>query len=306
MHKNMAWCNISGMSEIPELRITQYGLADYPPGAILGPRTLSDYEIVWIERGDCIWEANGEAHSCPVGTVVLCQPGFVDEFTWDPLRMTRHGYLHFEFLGTNNTPLPLLRHCTADDVVRPLLRHAIWLASLGGDDNDRLSATALGQALTWFVDGHVAPNNRAIMDGRHPVLIRAFRTLERRWRDKPKVPPTISDWAADSGVSRGHLARVVKKQFDVTPQELLRYLRLDQGLMLLARSDLKIQVISELCGFASPFHFSRCCKQAYGFSPRALRQRMMAGEGTPENPVPGLRRIMQQLINMGYHSDSRL
>ena len=306
MHKNIAWCNILGMSEIPKLRITHYGLADYPPGATLGPRTLSDYEMVWIERGECIWEANGEVHPCPAGTVVLCQPGFVDEFTWDRLRMTRHGYLHFELFGDISSSLPLLRHCTTDDVLRPLLRHAIWLASLGGDDNDRLADTALRQALMWFVDGHIAPGSQGILDSHHPVLLRAFRTLERRWRDKPKVPPAIAEWASESGVSRGHLARVVKSQFDVTPQELLRLLRLDQALMLLARSDLKVQVISELCGFASPFHFSRCCKQTYGRSPRALRQHIMAGGSAPESPVPGLRRIMQQLINTGYHADLRL
>ena len=294
------------MIEIPNPRITGYGLADYPPGATFGPRTSPDYEFVWIERGDCRWQVGGETHNCPPGTVMLCRPGTADAFTWDPVCMTRHGYIHFELHGVADDVLPLRRRCPNNDVLRPLLRHAIWLASQGDIDTDRLATSALQQALAWFVDGHLAPGAAVATASQHPVLLRAFRSLEQRWRNSAKNPPPISEWAVDSGVSRGHLARVVRNQFGVTPQELLRYLRLDHGLMLLARSDLKVQVISELCGFASPFHFSRCCKQVYGRSPRALRQHILAGGNIPLIPVPGLRRIMQQLINMGYDADMNL
>ncbi len=78
--------------------------------------------------------------------------------------------------------------------------------------------------------------------------------------------------------------------------ELLRYLRLDHGLTLLTRSNLKIQKISELCGFVSPFHFSRCFKQVYGHSPSALRQQVMNGKRLPPGPVTGLQHIRQQLL----------
>ena len=80
------------------------------------------------------------------------------------------------------------------------------------------------------------------------------------------------------------------------PGELLRLFRLERGLLLLTRSDLKVQAVAELCGFASPFHFSRCCKQAYGLSPREIRQAAADGRGRPTGPVPGVRRIVQQQL----------
>ena len=294
------------MSEIPDLRIKIFGIADYPPGASLGPRLLHDFEIVWIERGDCRWELGDTIRECPVGTVVLCRPGSVDKFIWDPVSVTRHGYLHFEFLEEVDEPLPVMRSCQSNDVLRPLLRHAVWLASLNDANSSDLASRALRQALSWFASGHISQSGLVATDNQHPVLLRALRNLQQRWGDGPRVPPTVAEWAAEIGVSRGHLARVCNEQFGVAPQELLRHLRLDHGLMLLARSNLKVQLISELCGFASPFHFSRCFKQAYEKSPRDLRKHIMAGGNLPLSPVPGLRRVVQQLIHMGFGADNPL
>lgn len=294
------------MREIPDLRIKIFGIADYPPGASLGPRLLHDFEIVWIERGNCRWELDDTIRECPAGTVVLCRPGSVDRFIWDPVGVTRHGYLHFEFLEEVDEPLPVMRSCQSNDVLRPLLRHAVWLASLNDANSSDLASRALRQALSWFASGHISQSGLVATDNQHPVLLRALRDLQQRWGDGPRVPPTVAEWASEIGVSRGHLARVCNEQFGVAPQELLRHLRLDHGLMLLARSNLKIQIISELCGFASPFHFSRCFKQAYEKSPRDLRKHIRAGGNLPLSPIPGLRRVVQQLIHMGFSADSPL
>lgn len=292
----MPICNICRMIEAPEVHINGCGIADYPAGATLGPRTLRDFEIVWIDRGDCLWKPEGESISCPPGTVLLCQPGMRDEFTWDSSTITRHGYLHFRFLTAAGVALPLWRQCGNDDVLRPLLRHAVWLSGQDSTETDHLATMALRQALTWFINGYVARDGQASTANQHPVLERAFRTLRRYWAEEPLVPPGIAVWASDSGVSRGHLSRVCKDQLGITPQELLRSLRLDHGLTLLTRSNLKVQRISELCGFVSPFHFSRCFKQIYGSSPSVLRQQVMDGKCIPPDPMAGLRHIRQQLL----------
>jgi hypothetical protein len=259
------------MYVIPEVHINGCGIADYPAGATLGPRTLRDFELVWIDRGECLWKPDDESISCPPGTVLLCQPGMRDEFTWDPESTTRHGYLHFRFLTTAEVVLPLWRQCGNDDVLRPLLRHAVWLSGLDSMETDHLASMALRQALGWFINGFVARVGQASTTWQHPVLERAFRILRKYWSEEPLLP-------------------------GVTPQELLRYLRLDHGLTLLTRSNLKVQKTSELCGFVSPFHFSRCFKQVYGYSPSALRQQVMNGKRLPPGPVTGLQHIRQQLL----------
>lgn len=281
------------MIDISPLKINDCGLADYPSGGRLGPRTMIDYEVVWIERGLCHWECDGQMIECPPGTVLICQPGMIDTWHWDPSQVTRHGYLHFEFLHNNNIRFPLRRDVKGDDVLRPLLRHAVWLARLGGSNNELLAAAALRQALMWYASGAVMQSAPPITGDLHPVLLRALRELRKMWRHGHKVPPSIADWAHASGVSRGHLARVCRQNLDVTPRELLRYLRLDSSLLLLGRTSLKISEISEVCGFQSQFHFSRCFKETYGRSPRSMRKRLLAGGDMPLSKVIGLRRMIQ-------------
>ncbi len=281
------------MIEVPPLRINDCGLVDYPCGGVLGPRTMPDFEIVWIERGECHWEFDGESHPCSAGSVALCTPGMRDTWRWDPARMTRHGYVHFEILGESELRFPHLRDCRGDDILRPLLRHTIWLAGLGSDFTDALAATALRQALSWFLAGHVARTASSTEQDLHPVVMRALRALRNRWGDGYKIPPSIRQWAADSGVSRGHLSRVVRKELGITPQQLLRYLRLDYSLGWLSRTNLKISQISEMSGFRNQFHFSRSFKETYGHGPREMRKRLREGGDKPLSAVIGMRRMIQ-------------
>ena len=56
---------------------------------------------------------------------------------------------------------------------------------------------------------------------------------------------------------------------------------------------MKIAEISEMCGFQSQFHFSRCFKNTYGASPRDMRKRLLAGGDKPLSKVVGMRRMTQ-------------
>ena len=281
------------MRDIPPLRINDCGIADYPTGGQLGPRTLPDYEILWIERGNCLWEHDGRVEECRPGSILLCPPGMRDTWFWDPKETTRHGFLHFDFLGDFQARMPERRMVSDNDVLRPLLRHAVWLASFGNRGNDELASQALRQALTWFVNGYVEQSTLGSSRDLHPVILRALRALRQIWGDNHKNPPTMDVWAKAAGVSRGHLARVCRQELDVTPQELLRYLRLDHGLMVLARTNYTVNHVSEICGFQSQFHFSRCFKEAYGMSPRDFRAQLKEGGDKPLSRLVGLRRLIQ-------------
>src|SRR5678815_3068109 len=49
-------------------------VAVYPPGSTWGPRTLPDFELVWILEGDTVWTCNGTRHAAPPGTMILSRP----------------------------------------------------------------------------------------------------------------------------------------------------------------------------------------------------------------------------------------
>ena len=286
--------------DLPEPQINGSGITDYPRGTSLGPRLLKDYEFVWIERGDCVWEVDGNTVACPPGTVVLCKPGMRDRFRWDPSRTTRHGYIHFEIPDPSSYFLPLFRRSRGADVLRPLLRHSAWLAEQESEWLQVQALEALRQALYWFIVGFFSQEDAGRPREQPAALARVFEVVSRAWREDLSVPLGVGELANRAGISRGHLARICKKHLGVSPQELLRLLRLEHAVLLLTRSDLKVQAVSELCGFANPFHFSRCCKQAYGQAPSAIQEAATRGSGRPPSAAPGIRRLYQQLIAAGW------
>lgn len=285
--------------ELPEPHINSSGITDYPRGTSLGPRVLRDYEFVWIERGDCVWAVDGNRVACPPGTVVLCKPGMQDRFQWDPDRTTRHGYIHFEIPDPENYFLPLFRRAQGADVLRPLLRQAAWLAEQESDWLRTHAREALRQALYWFIVGFFSQEEGDRPREQPPALTRVFEVIVETWNEDPARALGVAELADRSGISRGYLARLCKSHLGVSPQALLRLLRLEHAVMLLTRSDLEVQAVSELCGFANPFHFSRCCKQAYGLAPSTIQAQAALGAGRPPSAAPGIRRLYQQLIAAG-------
>lgn len=103
-------------------------LAYYPPGASYGPRTLTDFELVWLRTGSAQWHGRGEcAHlQLAPGDLLLIPPGTRDEFRWDREVPTRHGYVHFRS-APGPVSAPLLHRGLAHGPVGGLLDFLLWL-----------------------------------------------------------------------------------------------------------------------------------------------------------------------------------
>ena len=74
------------------------------------------------------------------------------------------------------------------------------------------------------------------------------------------------------GLSRVQLYRKVKAITGLTPVELLRQMRLQQGYVLLTTTTKTVNEIAYEVGFGTPGYFSKCFKQQYGKYPSDLRQ----------------------------------
>ena len=91
-------------------------VADYAPGATYGPRTLPNYELLWILHGSARWrtdvyddagvrQATVEEDLRP-GTVALARRGNRDAYIWDCDRWSRHAYVHFQIEDLDGAPSP--------------------------------------------------------------------------------------------------------------------------------------------------------------------------------------------------------
>ena len=265
------------------------GLAIYPPGATFGPRTLGDFEFVWIIEGAVEWEVDGQRIPTPPGTVMLARPGFRDGYRWDPRHRTKHGFFHFQIHphGATLPPQsgwPLTRLLPENDIIRPLFHHLGWL--LGRDDEGAKEQAQgiMRQAFIAYLTGLVGTSDETDLE-RHPLIELALEHVQEQWADGDLVPLTLGDLARAADVSKAHLTRVFQSTLGVSPMEALRHLRLDRAVTLLARTNLPIQDVAAATGFPNAFHFSKVFRSIYATSPRGFRAGVARGEVPRLNPL---------------------
>ena len=81
----------------------------------------------------------------------------------------------------------------------------------------------------------------------------------------------MDELGEEMGLGRVQLYRKVKAITGLTPVELLRKIRLQQGYVLLTTTTKTVAEIAFEVGFNTPGYFSKCFKEQYGKLPGALR-----------------------------------
>ena len=74
------------------------------------------------------------------------------------------------------------------------------------------------------------------------------------------------------GLSSSRLSVLYKKRFNLSPNEDLIQMRIDKSKLLLLSTNLKLQHISQLCGFKNEYYFSRIFKERENVTPGAYRE----------------------------------
>jgi AraC-like DNA-binding protein len=262
-------------------------LAYYPPGASYGPRTLTDFELVWLQTGSAQWHGGERAHLrlCP-GDLLLIPPGTCDEFHWDGQAPTRHGYVHFR-ADPGPASVPLLRPGQAHGPVGGLLEFLLWLGE-ARRHGWRERAGELVTVITQVLTAGPLPEPA----GPEPAaLTTALDYVRRQWSAAMR-PLTLRELAAAACVSPSYLSRVFRKQYGCAPSAALELVRLERARTMLARSNLTIGQVAGACGFADPLYFSRRFRAAHGIAPSAYRE----DRATVMPPdLPGLRGLARRL-----------
>ena len=285
----MDWHDIAGL----RLAFQPPRVAIYPAGSDFGPRVQTKLQFVWMIEGGAVWTVDGVAHEAPEGSVFLSRPGMREHFRWDPQRRTRHGWVEYSIQGANvglpaRESWPMVRLPGPGDVIPALLDHMAWLCQKQRPGWHVLAESALRHVFLAFISDATASVGSADAPS-NPLVV----TVLNRLRQGGVVNPT--ELAQAAGVSLGHLHRVFRAEVGVTPMVALRLLRLDQAAHLLARTNLSIADVAEECGFANPFHFSRCFRAGYGQAPRDFRTGIIAGGHVPPMRLVRHGRLIERL-----------
>lgn len=83
---------------------------------------------------------------------------------------------------------------------------------------------------------------------------------------------TVEDIANRFNISRSHLYKLCKNNYDKAPKEIILELRLNNAQQLLLETDYPIKEIARQIGFNNQLYFSRKFKASFGYSPSEYRK----------------------------------
>lgn len=102
----------------------------------------------------------------------------------------------------------------------------------------------------------------------HPRLLAAISQMETHLED----PLPCSAIADIVGLSQRQVERLFEVQLGSTPARFYKRMRLERATALLEQTSMSVLDIAIACGFSSSAHLSASYRQAYGRSPRAVRE----------------------------------
>ena len=290
------------LPERPELLIPlvvrRPGTAVYPAGTRIGPRLLLDHELVLLVTGSAELELDDHRETLLPGSWVLSRPGMRDSYRWDPDRLCRHLYVHFELpAGLDTTGWPCVRHWPAEAGLEAQFRRLVWLGTApeGGDPvGARAGAVRLTVAdlLATFLGGAVPRADRRT--GADAPVARALAHVQRRWEQDGLLQLSRDELAAAAGVSVPHLSRLFRQEYGLGPSRALEWVRLRRAVVLLGRGSMSVREIALAVGYVDPYHFSRRFRESFELSPTGYREAAPVAQAAVPCP-PGLVRLEQVL-----------
>ena len=285
--------------------VGKLGSAVYPAGATVGPRTLSEFEFVWILSGSASLWTDEQTIQLRPGQLALVRPGQRHRFDWAPRQPTTHGYVHFSLTGSwQPTALrvwPMLRVVGEDDPLPATLRHLLRLDATSDTDRD-IAAELVRFVVVLFASGPAAPAGPPLP----PAVESVVEHVYQAWAPSGVARPLVLDeLAAAAGLSSGHLCRVFRSRFGVGPVAAFELLRLARAATLLTESDLPITAVARTCGFADADHFSHRFRRVYNNPPGRYRQ--TTGVTDPSAPLvaTGLLPIAAHLLGVTRSQGAR-
>jgi AraC-like DNA-binding protein/quercetin dioxygenase-like cupin family protein len=250
----------------------------FETGYLLAPRTVPDYNFIFVTRGHIVWVIDGVDHHMHRGDMVLVPPGVMHRGYSVNKRVTL-GSVHvnvtlsagqdvFELL----TP-PRQMHFTKRSKMYGYFSGFVDEFDRGNESLSFTFAPGWGRLITlqWLIDA--ARQELLVYRPVDPLILAMLRELDMR----AERPTTLDDLAKWSGFSPQHLNRLFSNTLGVTPLKYLTRLRLEKSAAMIAEGRLTIRAIAARLAFDDPYHFSRVFRQHFGRSPVQYRETL----GTP-------------------------
>ncbi len=244
------------------------------------------YEMVFVLAGDALHGLNGVAAVLRAGELVLLRPGDRHYIRFQTGRLFHYINIaveadlwrNFHDLAGVATDLaaPVIVNTGTGGVAEECaaaFQHALMLFQNTKINPAGLRTEAcrlLATAAPWFFPavGGRGTRDMDLPDGTPDWLVGACDKLRN---DTDILRRGLPAFVGEAGVTRTHLARVLKAATNQTPTEYINRLRLEHAARLLATTTLSILDVAAECGFEQPAYFYRLFGARFHTSPHAYR-----------------------------------
>lgn len=243
----------------------------YAPGGSYGTRRQRTYQLVLMLEGSAHILAQGEDIMLKEGEGILMRAGWRIFYRFDADRASVHTSCEVEPRSLKASERALL-HQARGVHTPPAALHARIADGLASPSHIPAPFHEAQLHLAKSCLLHFAAHVLAAAAGKsappHPALLRSHRIIE----ESAFELRTAKELARRCGVSVSRLRQLHRQQGLESPSAMIWRSKSELAIHMIRSTGLGLDEIASQCGFANPFHLSRCVKKHTGLPPRELRR----------------------------------
>lgn len=252
-------------------------------GTVISQRAIFDYELIYIEEGDCILNFNGKDHKCSTGDFVLLRPGISHSFRGIENELSQP-HVHFDVTHAADSyriPISFKDIDAFSDDERSRIREDVFgsyadepfvffsdmqkaMAVFYEIIDSQKSELRRKAKLTELIDMLISDNFGDLFGKKGKSF-----AIEEQIKDFIDAGQGMSlcldDFAKQFNYNKFYLERCFKESFGVGLIAYRNRKRIELAREMLV--DDTVSAVSEKLGFSSIYVFSRAFKNYFGYSP---------------------------------------
>jgi AraC-like DNA-binding protein len=229
-----------------------------PPGAVWGPRTLPDTELICIHSGVMELETKKNAIRASTGDLLIIRPGekHILRNTENPCTIS---CIHCDLPAEELQTQAQLRAVLDEEIPKGFQRCAVAFHRPSEWREKLLQSICSELWIRIQAEGSA----RAEMSSPDERI----NSIARHLQEHCDEPFDRRKLAQLFHISPQHLNYLFRTQLHTTPTEMLHRERVKYAFLLMQNEHLSVKEAAERTGFYDTYHFSKVFKKAYGFPP---------------------------------------
>ena len=219
--------------------------------------------FAFILSGKATYRFGNETAEAEKGNIIFLAKGSSYEITVrDP--NYRFYFIDFSFDGKKTLKNEIFKQEKLKNLENFFIKfHTLWTA---GNFADKIYC----KSLIYNIYSDIAKENalQYIPSSKKQRIDLALAKIKAGFA---KADISIEELCRECAMSEVHFRRLFYQIYHTSPMKFIISLRVSKAKELLTNTEMKIQDISEACGFNNPYYFSKVFRQAVGLTPSRYR-----------------------------------